>query len=262
MILNAIAEKLKRQSKDDFKGRHFEAWLIVQAVAWYLRYPLSYRDLEEMFRERSFAVDHSTVNRWVLAYAPMIEKRLRQFRRPPCGSVPIDETYVKIGGKWRYLYRAIDKHGNPVDVLLTAKRDLDAAKRFFRKMLKDEPLLSPGKVDTWRKRMKALRALWFIQTKAGPSGEFHYVFLVNPNVAVEWMKMNGQIQDGLYPRFIDRVMEIGAFGEIEGFREHMELVRQQQAAAEAAKAVEATKTLPLAEAPVETGTSAITQETV
>jgi IS6 family transposase len=148
MILNAIAEKLKRQSKDDFKGRHFEAWLIVQAVAWYLRYPLSYRDLEEMFRERGFEVDHSTVNRWVLAYAPMIEKRLRQFQRPHCGSVRIDETYVKIRGKWRYLYRAIDKYGNPVEFLLTAKRDLDAAKRFFRKMLKDEPLLSPNRIGT------------------------------------------------------------------------------------------------------------------
>jgi transposase-like protein len=145
MILNAIAEKLKRQSKDDFKGRHFEAWLIVQAVTWYLRYPLSYRDLEEMFRERGFEVDHSTINRWVLAYAPMIEKRLRQFRRPHCSSVRIDETYVKIRGKWRYLYRAVDKNGNPIDFLLTAKRDLDAAKRFFRKMLKDQPLLSPEK---------------------------------------------------------------------------------------------------------------------
>ena len=67
---------------------------------------------------------------------------------PHCGSVRIDETYVKIRGKWRYLYRAIDKHGNPVDFLLTAKRDLDAAKRFFRKMLKDEPLLSQGKIGT------------------------------------------------------------------------------------------------------------------
>ncbi|MGZ2454261.1 transposase-like protein [Rhizobium ruizarguesonis] len=114
----------------------------MQAVAWYLRYPLSYRDLEEMFQERGFEVDHSTINRWVLAYAPMIEKRLRQFRHP---QVRIDETYVKIGGKWRYLYRAIDKHGNPIDFLLTAKRDLDAAKRFFRTMLKDEPLLSPAK---------------------------------------------------------------------------------------------------------------------
>ncbi|GLR60432.1 hypothetical protein GCM10007919_51610 [Rhizobium indigoferae] len=112
VFLNTIAEKLKRRSKDDFKGRHFEAWLIVQAVAWDLRYPLSYRDLEEMFQERGFEVDHSTINRWVLAYAPMIEKRLRQFRRPHCGSVRIDETYVKIRGKWRYLYRAIDKHGN------------------------------------------------------------------------------------------------------------------------------------------------------
>lgn len=121
---------------------------LVQAVAWYLRYPLSYRDLEEMFRERGFEVDHSTINRWVLAYAPVIEKRLRQFRRPHCGSVRIDETYVKIRGKWRYLYRAIDKHGNPVDFLLTAKRDLDAAKRFFRKMLKDEPLLSPNRIGT------------------------------------------------------------------------------------------------------------------
>ena len=148
MILSAIADKLKRQSKDDFKGRHFEAWLIVQAVTWYLRYPLSYRDLEEMFLERGFEVDHSTINRWVLAYAPVIEKRLRQFRRPHCGSVRIDETYVKIRGKWRYIYRAIDKHGNPVDFLLTAKRDLGAAKRFFRKMLKDEPLLSPEKIGT------------------------------------------------------------------------------------------------------------------
>ncbi|MBB3948602.1 transposase-like protein [Rhizobium skierniewicense] len=96
MILNAIAEKLKRQSKGDFKGRHFKAWLIVQAVTWYLRYPLSYRDLEEMFRECGFEVDHSTINRWVLAYSPVIEKRLRRFRRPHCGLVRIDETYVKI----------------------------------------------------------------------------------------------------------------------------------------------------------------------
>jgi transposase, IS6 family len=120
----------------------------MQAVAWYLRYPLSYRDLEGMFRERGFEVDHSTINRWVLTYAPMIERRLRQFRRPHCSSVRIDETYVKIHGKWHYLYRAIDKHGNPVDFLLSAKRDLDAAKRFVRKMLKDQPLMSPEKIGT------------------------------------------------------------------------------------------------------------------
>lgn len=148
MILNAITEKLKRQSKDDFKGRHFEVWLIVQAVPWYLRYPLSYRDLDGIFRERGFDVDHSTINRWVPAYAPVIEKRLRQFRKPHCGSARIDETYVKIRGKWRYLYRAIDKHCNSIEFLLTVKRDLDAATRFFRKMFKDEPLLSLEKIGT------------------------------------------------------------------------------------------------------------------
>jgi len=81
MILSAIAERLKRRSKNDFKGRHFEA-LIVQAVSRYLRYPLSYRDIEELFVERGLAVDHATVNRWVLAYAPLIERRLRSFRKP------------------------------------------------------------------------------------------------------------------------------------------------------------------------------------
>ena len=148
MILNALAEKLKRQSKDDFKGRHFEAWLIVQAVSWYLRYPLSYRDLEEMFCERGLAVDHSTINRRVLTYAPMLEERLRRFRKPHCGSIRIDETYIKVRGKWRYLYRAVDKHVEAVEFFLSAKRNVEAAKRFFRKMLKDTPLLSPDRVGT------------------------------------------------------------------------------------------------------------------
>jgi len=148
MILTALAEKLKRRAKDDFKGRHFEPWLIIQAVSWYLRYPLSCRDVESLFAERGFDAGHSTINRWVLAYAPGIEKRLRQFRRPHCGSIRAGETYVKVRGGWRYLYRAIGKHGVPVDFLLTAKRDPGAAKRFFRKALKDQPLLAPGKIGT------------------------------------------------------------------------------------------------------------------
>jgi hypothetical protein len=91
MILNALVERLKRRSKDDFKGRHYEASLILQAVSWYLRYPLSYRDIEELFLERGLEVDHSTLNRWVLAYAPLIERRLRTFRKPHCGSIRVDE---------------------------------------------------------------------------------------------------------------------------------------------------------------------------
>ena len=92
MILNALVERLKRRSKDDFKGRHLEAFLILQAVSWYLRYPLSYRDIEELFRERGLEVDHATLNRWVLAYAPLIERRLRIFHKPHCGSIRVDET--------------------------------------------------------------------------------------------------------------------------------------------------------------------------
>ena len=148
MILNALVERLKRRSKDDVKGRHYGASLILQVVSWYLRYPLSYRDIEEMLLERSLEVDHSTLNRWVLAYAPLIERRLRSFRQPHCRSVRMDETYIRIRGQWRYLYRAIDKHGNLVNFLLTAKRDLDAAKRFFRKMLEDQPLLGPDRIGT------------------------------------------------------------------------------------------------------------------
>lgn len=148
MILSAIAATLKRRARADFRGWHYEAAFIVQAVSWYLRYPLSYRDIEELFLERGREVDHSTLNRWVLAYAPLVEKRLRQFRRPHCGSVRIDETYIRLRGQWRYLYRTVDKHGQAVDFLLTANRDLDAAKRFFRKMLKDQPLLAPDWIGT------------------------------------------------------------------------------------------------------------------
>src|SRR3954454_6326510 len=92
MILSVIAERLKRRSKNDFKGRHFEASLILQAISWYLRYPLSYRDIEELFRERGLAVDHAILNRWVLAYAPLIERRLGSFRKPHCGSLCIHES--------------------------------------------------------------------------------------------------------------------------------------------------------------------------
>jgi transposase-like protein len=128
--------------------RHFEASLILQAVSWYLRYPLSYRDIKELLLGRGFEVDHSTVNCWVLAYAPLKERRLRSFRQPHCGLVRIDEIYIQIRGQWRYLYCAIDKHGTPVDFLLTDKRDLEAAKRFFRKMLQEQPLLSPDRIGT------------------------------------------------------------------------------------------------------------------
>lgn len=86
-------------------------------------------------------------------------------------------------------------------------------------------------VDTWRRRMKRLRELWFIQTKPGPSGEFHYVLLLNPNASMEWMRTAGLVQDGLYGRFIDRLIAVGAFGEIEAVQEIWVAQRASQAAA-------------------------------
>ncbi|WP_457104586.1 IS6 family transposase [Methylobacterium sp. P5_C11] len=148
MSLNALALKLKREARDDFKGRHSEASLVVQAVSWYLRDALSYRGIEEMLLERGLTADHSTINRWVLAFAPAIERRLRRFRKPHRGSVRVDEPCIRVRGRWHYLYRASGKHGEAAGFLLTANRDLDAVKRFFCKMLQDQPRLAPDRICT------------------------------------------------------------------------------------------------------------------
>ena len=123
---------------NDFKGRHFEGEIVLWAVRWYCRYGISYRDLEEMMAERGVRVDHSTIYRWVQKYAPAIEKRMRwQWRRPRSGSWRVDETYIKVRGKWAYLYRAVDKFGDTIDFYLSATRNAKAAKRFLGKALKD-----------------------------------------------------------------------------------------------------------------------------
>ena len=119
-----------------FKWRRYESEIILLCVRRYLRYALSYRDLEEMMNERGLPVDHTTIYRWVQAYAPELEKRSRPHLRPTNDSYRVDETYVKIKGKWYYLYRAVDSTGQTIDFMLSAKRDTKAAKRFFRKMLK------------------------------------------------------------------------------------------------------------------------------
>ena len=120
----------------DFKGRHFGGDIVLWAVRWYCRYGISYRDLEQMMAERGVSVDHTTIYRWVQEYAPEIEKRLRwQWRCPRSTSWRVDETYVKVGGKWAYLYQAVDKHGNTIDFYLSPTRNTAAAKRFLGKAL-------------------------------------------------------------------------------------------------------------------------------
>jgi transposase, IS6 family len=94
-----------------FRGCRFPAEVILWAVRWYLRFPLSYRDLEAMLADRGVAVDHTTLYRWVQRFAPELEKRLRRHLRPCRGPWHVDETYVRVAGRWRYLYRAVDGTG-------------------------------------------------------------------------------------------------------------------------------------------------------
>jgi transposase, IS6 family len=118
-----------------FKWRHFQADIILCAVRWYLRYALSYRDVEELLRERGVRVDHTTVFRWVQRYAPELDRRCRPSLRVTNDSYRIDETYIKIKKQWHYLYRAVDSAGATLDFMLSTSRDADAAERFFRKVL-------------------------------------------------------------------------------------------------------------------------------
>ena len=118
-----------------FKWRQFEPAMIVASVNWYLRYSLSLRDVEELLIERGVSADHTTVWRWVQRYAPELEKRLRPRLKPTNKSWRVDETYIRVKGKWTYLYRAVDSAGATIDFLLSAHRDAAAAKRFFQKAL-------------------------------------------------------------------------------------------------------------------------------
>ena len=126
-----------------FKGRQFTAEAILWAVRWYLMFPVSYRDLELMLLDRGVEVDHTTIFRWIQAYAAELEKRIRPHLRMSNGSWRVDETYVRVKGRWTYLYRAVDSRGQTIDFLLAARRDTAAAKRFFRKAMAQPHVANP-----------------------------------------------------------------------------------------------------------------------
>jgi putative transposase len=119
-----------------FKGAHFEKEIILTCVRWYVAYPLSYRQREEMMQERGVTVDPSTINRWVLKYSPEQEEAFRRRKRPVGRSWRMDETYIKVKGEWKYLYRAVDKSGQTIDFLLTEHRDEQAAMRFLTQAIR------------------------------------------------------------------------------------------------------------------------------
>src|SRR2546423_8820956 len=119
-----------------FKGAHFPKEVILMGVRWYVASPLSTRHVEELMEERGVEVDHSTINRWVMKYSPQLEEAFHRHKRPVWVSWRMDETYIKVKGKWCSLYRAVDKQGQTIDFLLTEQRDEQATKRFLTKAIR------------------------------------------------------------------------------------------------------------------------------
>ena len=142
-----------------FTGRHFDRLLIIQAVRWYITYKLSYRDVCEMMAERGVTLVHTTVMRWVQHYVPVFEKRFKKYARPTGSSWRVDETYIRVKGKWTYLYRAVDKQGRTVDFLLSEKRDKAAAKRFFMKAIGNNQVPAKITLDGYEASHQAVSEL-------------------------------------------------------------------------------------------------------
>jgi transposase-like protein len=144
-----------------YRGRRFDGEIIELCVRWYITYRLSYRDLVAMMAERGLSVSHTTILRWVIHYVPEFEKRWNRWARGVNSSWRVDETYIRVRGRWHYLYRAVDKHGKTVEFLLRPDRSIAAAEAFFHKALASHLQRWPRKVtlDGYRPSHQALRLL-------------------------------------------------------------------------------------------------------
>ena len=131
-----------------FRGRHFRDEIIVLCVRWYLRYPLSYRNLEEMMAECGLTVDHSTTARWVLRYAPVLNERIRTEMRNPNRSWRCDETYIRVAGQWTYLYRAVDSAGNTTSISSSRRTVMPSRRKAFSSLRLRRPGASSRESST------------------------------------------------------------------------------------------------------------------
>jgi len=140
--------------ENPFKGRHFQADIILICTRWYLRYALSYRDIEELMTERGLSVDHTTIYRWFQEYAPELDKRSRPYLKQTNDFWRVDETYVKVRGKWMYLYRAVDSTDQTLDFLLNQTRSTRAAKQFSQKVLGRPNVTAPRAINAAKRAPK------------------------------------------------------------------------------------------------------------
>jgi putative transposase len=141
-----------------FKGAHFPKEVILMGVRWYVAYPLSTRHVEELMEERGVSVDHATINRWVIKYSPQLEEAFHRRKRPVWVSWRLDETYIRVKGEWKYLYRAVDRTGQTIDFLLTAHRDEQAAKRFLTKAIRRHGVPEKITIDGSEANAAAIRS--------------------------------------------------------------------------------------------------------
>lgn len=165
----------------DFKGVHYPKPVILYAVFFYVRYAVSYRDLEEIMAERGAQVDHATLNRWVVKFSPLIASRAQRRKRPTANSWRVDETYLKIKGRWTYLYRAVDRDGQTPDFMRSERRDLAATRRFFKRAIAANGVPDRVVIDKSGANFAGLRAMNVILkfTGSGQTIEIRQVKYLN-----------------------------------------------------------------------------------
>ena len=159
-----------------FKGAHFPQDIILMGVRWYVAYPLSYRHVEELMEERGVPIDHATIQRWVVKYSPQLKEAFHRRKRPVWVSWRMDETYIKVKGEWRYLYRAVDKQGQTIDFLLTEQRDQEAALRFLKQAIRRHSVPEKITIDGSAANEAAIRSY---NTEHGTTIEIRKVKYLN-----------------------------------------------------------------------------------
>ncbi|WP_341790969.1 IS6 family transposase [Rickettsia endosymbiont of Gonocerus acuteangulatus] len=198
-----------------FKRRHFKYDIIIWAVRWYCKYGISYRDLEEMLEERGVEVDHSTIYRWVQYYAPKILDKLKWCWKPKSGfSWRVDETYIKVKGKWAYLYRAVDKYGDTIDFYLSSTRNANAAKRFLGKALKSIPEYSHPETINTDKNPAYSKAITLLKSEGKCSQELEHRQIKYLNNIIE--SDHGKLKRLIKPTLGFKSMKT-AYATIKGF---------------------------------------------